>query len=156
MGVFKCRFSAYSVSFSPYSGSRLAVACSQYFGIVGNGEILVLESSGASLVQTFCTLTQDNIFDVCWNEGHERQLLAASGDKTVKLFDIAQAQPLLVLAGHTGEVFGVHGNYQTTQLVVSASYDGTLKLWDLASASCLGSFAEHRGIVYAGVWHPKK
>lgn len=156
MGLFKCKFSGYSVAFSPYSGTRLAVATAQYFGVVGNGGIHVLETTEPIMSEIFSTLTQDNIFDICWNEGHEDQIIVACGDKTIKLYDIKVPQPLLSLQGHNGEVFGVHSNYQSPQFVLSASYDGTLKLWDLTQSACVQDFAEHSGIVYAGVWHPKK
>jgi peroxin-7 len=156
MGIFKCKFSGYSVAFSPYSPTRVAVASAQYFGIVGNGAVTVLEAGEPQMVEIFSALTQDNIFDVCWNEGHENQIIAASGDKTIKLFNIQHPQPLLSLQGHTGEVFGVHSNYQLTHLVLSASLDCTLNLWDLSKASLLTPFREHAGIVYAGIWHPKE
>ena len=156
MGVFKCKFSGYSVAFSPYSGTRLAVASAQYFGIIGNGAIHILEATEPLMTEVFFTMTQDNIFDICWNEGNENQFLVASGDKTVKIFDCAHNQPLLSLAGHTAEVFGVHSNYQSPQFALSASYDCTLKLWDLSRGACVQDFREHTGIVYAGIWHPKE
>lgn len=156
MGVFKCRFSGYSVSFSPYSGSRIAVGCAQHFGIVGNGSIHVLENSEPYMTETYSALTQDNVFDICWNEGHESQILVASGDKTLKLFDINHTQPLLSLPGHQAELFGVHSNYQLTHLALTSSYDTTLKVWDLSQGQCVCDFQEHQGIVYAGIWHPKE
>ena len=65
MGLFKCQFSGYSVAFSPYSASRLAVGAAQYFGIVGNGAIHILEAGEPFLAELFSALTQDNIFDIC-------------------------------------------------------------------------------------------
>ena len=65
MGVFKCKFSGYSVAFSPYSGTRLAVASAQYFGIIGNGAIHILEATEPLMTEVFFTMTQDNIFDIC-------------------------------------------------------------------------------------------
>ena len=156
MGLFKCKFSGYSVCFSPYSGSRLAVGTAQYFGVVGNGGLHILESSEPFMSEVFSALTQDNIFDVCWTEGHEDQVRVASGDRTIKLFDCKLQQPLLSLGGHSAEVFGVHSNYHATNLVLSASYDGSLKVWDLSQQACLQDFREHTGIVYAGIWHPKE
>ena len=32
--------------------------------------------------------TQDGLYDCAWSEVHENQLVAASGDGTIKLFDI--------------------------------------------------------------------
>lgn len=156
MGVFRCKFSAYSVAFSPYSGTRLAVACAQHFGIVGNGALHVLDLNEPYMREVYTTLTPDNLFDVCWNEGNESQLLVASGDKTVKLLDMNYPQPLLSLNGHQAEVFSVHSNYQNPSLALSGSYDTSLKLWDLTQSACVATFAGHSAIVYAGVWHPKE
>lgn len=37
----------------------------------------------------FCRFdTKDGLFDVAWNESHENQLAVASGDGSIKLFDI--------------------------------------------------------------------
>ena len=156
MGLFKCKFSGYSVSFSPYSGTRIAVGAAQHFGIVGNGAVHILEAGEPFMTEIYSTLTQDNVFDICWNEGHENQVIVGSGDKTVKLFDIQNTQPLLSLQGHIGEVFGVHCNYQSTNIVASASYDKTIKAWDLFQASCICSLQEHTGIVYSSIWHPRE
>ena len=44
MPVFKTPFNGYSVKFSPFYESRIAVATAQNFGILGNGRIHVLGS----------------------------------------------------------------------------------------------------------------
>lgn len=44
---FKTPFNGYAVRFSPFAESRLAVATSQNFGIIGNGRQHVLEVSNS-------------------------------------------------------------------------------------------------------------
>lgn len=39
---FKSEFSAFSAEFSPFCGTKIAVATSQYFGIIGNGRQYIL------------------------------------------------------------------------------------------------------------------
>lgn len=40
---FACELTAYSVQWSPYDESRLAVSTAQNFGIIGSGQQLVLD-----------------------------------------------------------------------------------------------------------------
>ena len=43
MPRFKTTFNGYSVKFSPFDDSRLAVATAQNFGIIGNGRLHILQ-----------------------------------------------------------------------------------------------------------------
>lgn len=151
MSLFKTPFSAYSLAFSPYEQDKLAVATSQYFGVTGNGAVHILQLGVPFMREVYRASTQDNVFDVCWHEGNENQLLAASGDGSVKLFDVAYPQPILSLQGHTAEVFSVHSNYQFQQQVASASYDASIKVWDIASGICTHNYAEHSSVAYQAV-----
>ena len=50
---------------------------------------IIKESHGGGLMeQDFRLDTQDGLFDVAWSEIHENQLVAASGDGSIKLFDV--------------------------------------------------------------------
>ena len=92
-------FNANSLSFSPYNDSLLAITSSQNFGLVGNGRthILNITPNGIKLINKFSladallTLrfdTQDGLYDCAWSEVHENQLVTASGDGSIKLFDV--------------------------------------------------------------------
>lgn len=154
MSNFRTPFCGYSVQFSPYEESKLAVATAQYFGVVGNGMLHILVASPRGLQQIYSVETNDGLYDVAWNEGNENQLLAASADGTIKLFDIGYQQPLNVFHEHTGEVFSVNSNYKKHTLFVSSSYDSSIKLWDLTNPASLNTYAEHQGCVYNTSWHP--
>jgi len=156
MALFKSEFSAYSVAYSPYEGDKIAVACAQHFGIVGNGALYVLVTSEPRMSQVYLAQTQDSVFDVAWNEGNENQVLAACGDGSVKIFDLAYPQPISNIAAHSSEVFSVHSNYQMSNLIASGSYDKAVRVWDITSNECLNSFEEHMGEVYSSTWHPKE
>lgn len=48
-GMFEYRtqgYNGYAVKYSPFHDSRIAVAASSNFGLVGNGRLFVLELSG--------------------------------------------------------------------------------------------------------------
>ena len=60
--------------------------------------------------------------------------LSGSGDKTIKVWDIASAGGRLLntLEGHTGSVSSVAITPDGTK-IISGSYDNTIKVWDFAS-----------------------
>jgi len=60
-----------------------------------------------------------------------RWALSASGDHTVKVWDLATGQERLCLAGHRSQVNGVAVTADG-RWALSASWDGTVKVWDLA------------------------
>lgn len=51
--------------------------------------------------------TQDGLYDVAWSETHENQLVTASGDGSIKLWDVminVSSVPM-----HTVAMFNIHG-----------------------------------------------
>jgi len=156
MALFRTRFCGYAVEFSPFEGRRLAVATAQYFGVVGNGQVHVLDHSGPVPTEVYSATTQDGVYDVAWNEGNENQLIAACADGSVKLFDFAHPQPVMDWREHQGEIFGVHCNYLAKTTFATASYDRLVKVWDLNAPRSVTTLAEHSYIVYCAVWNPRK
>jgi peroxin-7 len=105
-------FAHYSLAWSPFHTTRIALASSANFGLVGNGRLhLVSLSPGQNgtiilnLDKQFVVVfipdqtrplhitissrydTQDGLFDVAWSEIHENQLVTASGDGSIRLWD---------------------------------------------------------------------
>ena len=73
-----------------------------------------------------------------------RYAVSGSGDKTLRLWDLAGGRYLHTFEGHELAVFVValtpDGRY-----VVSGGGDNTVRLWDLASGVCLRTFEGHKG-----------
>jgi peroxin-7 len=82
----------------------------QNFGIIGNGRQHVFQMgpgwlSGCAEVAAFDTL--DGVYDCAWSEENENILLAASGDGSIKVYDLGlppQANPLRQFQEHKREV----------------------------------------------------
>lgn len=96
---------------------------------------------------------QNAVFDVCWIK-EDTQILTASGDQTMKVWDVQEMKCLGVLMGHTGSVKSMYSHPTNHDIVVSGSRDGSFALWDLRCNSssrseheerCLGSTAVVKG-----------
>merc|ERR1719443_749152 len=133
--MFKAGFNGYSVKFSPYHEGRLAVATAQNFGIIGNGRQHVLDvAPGGQLVEVAAFDTADGLYDCAWSEDNENILVSASGDGSVKVWDLQappQMNPLRSFEEHSHEVYCVDWNLARRDCFLSASWDDTIKLWDL-------------------------
>jgi len=77
-----------------------------------------------------------------------RQAVSASGDKTLKVWDLASGEEVRTLAGHDGPVNALAITPDGRQ-VVSGSWDGALKVWDLASGEQLKTLAPYNNWVNA-------
>lgn len=125
-------YNPYAVKYSPYYDNKIAVATSANFGIVGNGRVFVLNLTNQGTIVVEKTFdTNDAQYDIAWSEINERQLVAACGDGSIKLFDIgvAQAFPVMNFHEHKRETFAVSWNPVTKDSFVSSSWDGTIKIW---------------------------
>ncbi|XP_027359479.1 denticleless protein homolog [Abrus precatorius] len=74
------------------------------------------------------------VFDVCWIKD-DTQILTASGDQTMKVWDVQEKRCLGVLTGHTGSVKSVCSHPTNADIIVSGSRDGSFRLWDLRCKS---------------------
>lgn len=161
-------FNPYAVKYSPYYDSRIAVATSANFGIVGNGRVFALGLTARGvqvektcvdvlLVQTFLRPwdrgrddglmrlplrsfdTNDALYDLAWSEINEKQLIVACGDGSLKLFDLgANDFPVMNFHEHKRETFSVCWSPVTKDSFVSSSWDGTVKIVRGPLASCRG------------------
>jgi peroxin-7 len=66
--MFKTAFNGYAVKFSPFLESRLAVATSQNFGIIGSGRQYVLDLTPNGFVPVCSFDTPDGLYDCTWSE----------------------------------------------------------------------------------------
>jgi WD40 repeat protein len=76
-----------------------------------------------------------------------RLILSGSKDKTIKIWDINQAQDIMTLTDHTDEVNSVAIS-PNGKILASGSKDKTLKLWDLAKGTLITTIP-HQGSVTA-------
>jgi WD40 repeat protein len=104
--------------------------------IAGDNPARVRELVGHTAGVQACAVTPDG-----------RQVVSASADGTLKLWDLERGHLRRTFVGHAGPVWGcaVTGDRR----VVSASADGTLKLWSLDSGQVLATLASHRDEVLA-------
>ncbi|KAL9602232.1 MAG: hypothetical protein Q9219_001956 [cf. Caloplaca sp. 3 TL-2023] len=122
-------FNGYAVKYSPFFDSRIAVASAANFGLVGNGRLYVLGLTPKGIVAEKWFDTQDSLYDLCWSEAHENQCVVATGDGSVKLFDIGLDEfPVQSWQEHKREVYAVHWNLVAKDTFCSSSWDGTIKI----------------------------
>ncbi|MBZ5624484.1 MAG: TIR domain-containing protein [Acidobacteriia bacterium] len=76
-----------------------------------------------------------------------KQVVSASGDKTLKVWDLETGRALRTLEGHSNSVKGVAVTADGKR-AVSASHDHTLKVWDLETGGALHTLKGHRDSVF--------
>ncbi|KAL2500079.1 Transducin/WD40 repeat-like superfamily protein [Abeliophyllum distichum] len=75
-------------------------------------------------------VAHDNaIFDICWIK-EDTNLLTASGDQSIKVWDAQEKKCIRALMGHTGSVKSISSHPTNQDLVASGSRDGSFALWD--------------------------
>jgi WD40 repeat protein len=83
----------------------------------------------------------DTVLSVAFSHD-SKQVVSASSDRTVKIWDSAMGQCLQTLNGHGDAVRSVAFSHDSKQ-VVSASSDHTVKIWDSATGQCLQTLNGH-------------
>ncbi|XP_026660350.1 denticleless protein homolog isoform X2 [Phoenix dactylifera] len=86
------------------------------------------------------------IFDVCWIKD-DNHILTASGDQTIKIWNVEKRKCTGILVGHTGSVKSLCSHSSNPDLVVSGSRDGSFALWDLR---CESSYKNTHGEICLG------
>ncbi|KAK2463554.1 hypothetical protein APHAL10511_004305 [Amanita phalloides] len=153
-------FAHYSLAWSPFHPSRLALASSANFGLVGNGRLHLVSvaktpdgSQALKLDQHY--ETQDGLYDVAWSEVHENQLATASGDGSIRLWDVMLKDlPIRIWQEHTREVFSVDWSNMRKEVFASSSWDGTVKLWAPERPRSMLTLQAHHACVYQAIFSP--
>ncbi|RAH50184.1 putative peroxisome biosynthesis protein (Peroxine-7) [Aspergillus aculeatinus CBS 121060] len=147
-------FNGCAVKYSPFFDNRLAVAASANYGLVGNGRLFILELTPHGIVPAKHFTTQDSLYDLAWSEIHEHQVLAASGDGSIKLFDTSLNDfPVQNWKEHNREVFSVHWNLVAKDRFSSSSWDGTVRVWSPHRPHSLLTLPTH-SCTYAASFSP--
>ncbi len=118
-------------TFSP-DGSRLAVA-----GPDGGGARWLEEDSAVHLLDA-----QDG-----------RRLVSAGEDRTVRLWDVEEAQERMVLLGHTDEIFAAAFHPDGSRFV-TAGRDRIIRVWDAETGELLVGLSGHTNYVFSLVFSP--
>ena len=101
---------------------------------------------------------------VAWSESNEHQILTASGDGTVQLWDLgvlaanpASPGPIRLFRAHGKDAVAVRWSLtRGDPRFLSAGWDGAVRLWDPARHDApLASFEEHPGMAYEVAWAPR-
>ncbi|MCJ1290103.1 peroxisomal targeting signal 2 receptor [Xylographa carneopallida] len=147
-------FNGYAVKYSPFFDSRLAVAASANFGLVGNGRLYILGLTTDGIVVEKWFETQDSLYDLSWSETHENQVVVAAGDGSIKLFDIGLDEfPVRSWQEHKREVFAVHWNLVGKDTFCSSSWDGCIKIWSPHRSDSLLTLPTH-SCTYSAAYSP--
>ncbi|KAH7890860.1 WD40 repeat-like protein [Phlebopus sp. FC_14] len=153
-------FAHYSTAWSPFHTSRLALASSANFGLVGNGRLHLVSlvpgpggTDGIKVDKYF--ETQDALYDVAWSEVHENQLVASSGDGSIKLWDVTlKDYPIRAWHEHSREVFSVDWSNIKKDMFVSSSWDGNVKVWIPDRPRSVTTLKAHLSCVYQALFSP--
>ncbi len=134
-----------AIKFSP-NGSKLALAD----GVAGQSGSLRLIDTAENKITASWRAHSDTIFDLDFSlDG--TQLVTASGDKLIKVWELASKKELARLEGHTAQVLGVAFNTNATQ-VVSGGVDKEIKVWDIKTREKIISLGSHSARVTALAW----
>ncbi|EOR00561.1 hypothetical protein E3P92_03181 [Wallemia ichthyophaga] len=146
----------YNLAYSPFHKSRLAVACAANYGLVGNGRLREYSYDLHGDLSPHSSFdTQDGLFDLAWSELHENQIVTATGDGSVRLFDTQIPKfPIRAWHEHSREVFGVDWSPTDKTQFATASWDGTVKIWTPDNTHSLLTLPAHDGCVYSAIYSP--
>ncbi|USP79718.1 putative U3 small nucleolar RNA-associated protein 13 [Curvularia clavata] len=97
------------------------------------------------------------------NSGNKGLIATGSGDKTVKIWSLADYSCLLTLEGHSNSVLKlawlpyrpVDARDKRGPQVASAAGDGLVKIWDSVSGEAMSTLDNHTDRVWALVSHPQ-
>ncbi|KAK3237017.1 hypothetical protein CYMTET_52876 [Cymbomonas tetramitiformis] len=123
----------FAVKFSKTAkaGRLIAVADEEgYLTLIDSTKALPQEVFGSEYNPEAQWLAHQNaVFDTAWSQG-DTQLLTASGDQTVKVWDVETQRQILCARGHTGSVKTVSLNSANESIFASGGRDGAILLWD--------------------------
>ncbi|CEJ80241.1 hypothetical protein VHEMI00438 [[Torrubiella] hemipterigena] len=95
-----------------------------------SGRMQVFQANTRSILRTWLTHKQP-VWVTKFSPSNQTHLLSASDDRTVRLWDLTNNDPLTTFTGHQDYVRSASYLSGTmSNMIVSGSYDSTVKIWD--------------------------
>lgn len=117
-----------------------------------------LNSLLACLLAWLPACPQDGLYDCRWSESNENVLVSASGDGSIKVWDVAlppEANPIFSCEEHQHEVYSLSWNPNQRSVFLSGSWDDAIKLWNQEHLPrSVQTFTGHTYCVYTVEWSP--
>ena len=76
------------------------------------------------------------------------RVVSASGDRTIRVWDVATGTCIAVLNGHTCVVSSAQFSLNSRQ-IISSSLDGTVRVWDVETGTCIAILNDHTRWVHS-------
>lgn len=111
-------------------------------------------------------MSPEGLYDCSWNEMNQNQLVTASADGSVCLWDLGAPDNLPVarwLQAHASEVSSVDWNFISKDRFLSSGWDGAVKLWSpehahqplpLAAFAAASAMGAPPAPTYNAIWSP--
>ncbi|KAJ6377292.1 hypothetical protein OIU76_026297 [Salix suchowensis] len=134
----------HSVDYNPTLHDSFISSCwddtSQNFGIHGNGRLHVLPPTSYLLlppphspnIRTFKEHAYC-IYSAVWNSRHTDVFASASGDRTVRIWDVREPGSTMIIPGHDFEILCCDWNKYDDCIIATASVDKRIRVWDMRS-----------------------
>ncbi|XP_020603449.1 denticleless protein homolog [Orbicella faveolata] len=162
---FACRFSKgkillFSEAFRLFVNSFivLIINCLDFFiaGLGGHmlgiadedGWVQILDSrrTGSRSVIKEWNAHENAVFDIAWMEGQE-MLVTASGDQTVRMWDVNRDECLAVFKGHSCSVKSVDFREDDIFIFATGARDGNVMVWDMRCNRRTGRFCQPVNVI---------
>ncbi|KAF9903291.1 snoRNA-binding rRNA-processing protein [Lobosporangium transversale] len=99
------------------------------------GLIQIFDVSSRAILRTF--REHKHPVHVTKFSSDKTQILSASDDKTVRIWDMPSETPLTIFTGHEDYIRSGMVSHDNPHLILSGSYDQTVKLWDMRTQGCV-------------------
>lgn len=104
-----------------------------------SGTIRVFEVGSRAILKTWADVHRQPVWTTLFSPHSRTTVLSASDDRTVRLWDLTESEPVTTFTGHgdyvrcaafmPGRTLGSGGS-ATSGMLLSGSYDATVRLWD--------------------------
>ena len=153
---YKSDFQGYACKFSPFVPDIVACGVSQYYGIIGNGKLIVLKKNQNSMAEIKKFDTNDGIFDIAFSEMTQNHIMTVGAGGNLKLWDYQSmsSKPIVSLKRHNSDIWGCSWGHLTTNLVATAGSDSSMKVTDITKGNLVTQNIFHNKVAYSCSWHP--